>query len=265
MKCIKHDFGSDVQQIRIIIFSDVHIGSPKCDYNLLHEYLDKVKNEPNTYCVLLGDIVNNTTKTSVGDIYDEPLSPMEQMKQAIMYFEPIKDKVLAITAGNHERRTYKNDGTDLTWLLAKQLGLEDAYDYNACLLFLRFGKMGHTCGGNGHTGKVLYTIYLTHGDGQGGRTVGGRMNGLQRRGNIVVDADVVITGHTHQIATFKEAYLRVDKNNSAVKQCEKTFVNSGSFLNYESYAELYGLPPTVKGSPEIILSGTKKKNVLVHL
>jgi len=262
MKCIKHDFGSNVKRIKLIVFSDVHIGSPKCDFELLKEYIDLVKNDDECYCVLLGDIVNNSTKTSVGDVYEEEMSPMDQMKHAINYFEPIKHKILAVTAGNHERRSYKNDGTDLTWFLAKSLGLESKYDYTGCLVFLRFGKIDSHKGGNAHNNKCLYTIYLTHGDGQSGRTIGGKMNGLQRRGHIV-NADIVITGHTHQLATFKESYFAIDKNNSFVRQCDTTFVNSGSFLNYEAYAELYGMPPTVKGSPTIILSGEKQKNVSV--
>ena len=35
-----------------------------------------------------------------------------------LIFEPIKDKILCITHGNHENRTYKQEGINLSLLMA---------------------------------------------------------------------------------------------------------------------------------------------------
>ena len=130
--------------IKIIPFADIHIGSTKCDLALLKKQIEKVQNDVNTYAVILGDLINNSTKTSVGDVFSQSLNPMEQMKLAMELFESIKHKILAVTTGNHERRSYKNDGTDLGWFFANSLGIGDRYDYCAPLLFLQFGSC--TCG-----------------------------------------------------------------------------------------------------------------------
>lgn len=97
MKPIVNELPDTLDSITIEIFSDLHIGSKKCDYKSIIEMRDRVLNDRTRYCILLGDICNNSTKTSVGDVFEEELTPMEQMKKAIEIFEPIKDKILGIT------------------------------------------------------------------------------------------------------------------------------------------------------------------------
>lgn len=258
MKCVKVDLPDALTELKIEIFSDMHMGSKKCDYKMIQERVERVRTQENTYAILLGDLINNSTKTSVGDCYEEPLSPMEQMKLATRTFEPIKDKILGLTSGNHERRSYKTDGIDLIYFLAEQLKLTDKYDYCACLLFIRLGHDSrHTKTGK-NSRKICYSIYMTHGDGNGGRTIGGKANGLQRRGQIV-DADVIVTGHTHAPLSFRDCCYRTDPQNSSVNLKEQLFVNASATLNYEEYAELFGMKPSSKVSPVLTLNGSIKE------
>lgn len=249
MKCIKVELPKKLETASIEIFSDLHIGSKKCNYELIKERIDKVANSENTYAIILGDLINNSTKTSVGDVYEEELSPMQQINKACAIFEPIKDKIIGITSGNHERRSYKTDGVDLMYMFARELRREAYYDYCACLLIVRLGLNKKS---NGR--QTCYSIYLTHGDGNGGRTIGGKMNGLQKRGAIV-DADIIVTGHTHAPASFRDCYYRIDYGNNCVTKKDQLFVNASATLDYEEYAELYGMKPNSTKSPTIILDG----------
>ena len=95
------------------------------DYKRLLNRIEYIKNTPNAYCILNGDIIDNATKTSIGDTYTQVFNPMEQLSKAVEIFAPIKDKILCITHGNHENRTYKNEGINLSCLMAKQLGLDN--------------------------------------------------------------------------------------------------------------------------------------------
>lgn len=251
MKCIKIDLAKELDGINIEIFSDIHIGSPKCDYKAITERVEKVRNSENTYCIILGDLCNNSTKTSVGDVYEEEMTPMQQIQVAVRTFEPIKYKIIGVTSGNHERRSYKTDGIDLTYFFCSELGIADKYDYTACLLFVRFGK------DMSHNRKMCYTIYMSHGDGNGGRTVGGKANGLQRKGQIV-DADVIVCGHTHAPISFRDCAFKIDYPNSKIKKFEQLFVNASATLDYESYAEIYGMRPSSTVSPVIVLCNLKK-------
>lgn len=257
MKCVKIDLPETIDNLTVEIFSDLHIGSKKCDMDLINTRIERVKNDPDTYCILLGDIINNSTKTSVGDVYSEPMSPMAQIMTAIELFRPIKDKILGCTSGNHERRSYKQDGVDLTYFMCTELGIADRYSYDAELLFIRFGLSVRD-----KRRKMCYTLYMTHGDGQGGRLIGGKANGLQRRGRIV-DADIVVTGHTHTPFTFRDMVYAVDYQNSSIREREQVYVNASATLKYEEYAELYGMPPSNVNSPRIVLNGRKRAIIVI--
>jgi predicted phosphodiesterase len=258
MKCVKNDLPHDLKMLEIEIFSDLHIGSKKCDYMTIHKRIERVKENDNVYAIILGDLLNNSTKTSVGDVYEEELTPMQQIKKSIMLFEPIKHKILGICSGNHERRSYKTEGVDLLYFLAAELGISDKYDYCSCLLFIRFGRNPKHSKTGSDVRYNCYTLYMTHGDGQGGRTFGGKANGLHRRGQIV-DADIVVTGHTHAPLSFRDCFYRIDYQNSCVNEKEQLFVNASATLNYEEYAELFGMRPSSTQSPVIVLNGSKKE------
>lgn len=261
MKCIKNNLPQELSKIEIEIFSDLHLGSRKCDYKEIQNRIERVKNNEHVYAIILGDVLNNSTKTSVGDVYEEELTPMQQIQKATMLFAPIKDKILGVCSGNHERRSYKTDGVDLLYFLCAELGISDKYDYCACLLFIRFGTNPKRGDKEQNQRQMCYTLYMTHGDGQGGRTVGGKANGLQRRGQIV-DADIVVTGHTHAPLSFRDSCFKIDYQNSSVTIKEQLFVNASATLNYEEYAELYGMKPSSKQSPVILLNGRKKEVVV---
>lgn len=250
MKSVKVDLPSELDSIEIEPMYDLHIGSKKCDYKEIQRRIARIKDNPNIYCILGGDIINNSTKTSVGDVYEEPLTPMQQIKKAVTLFEPIKDKIIGVVSGNHERRSYKTEGIDLTYFLCSELRITDKYDYAGVVIFLRFGDdIRHR--------KMCYTIYATHGSG-GGSTIGGKANKLSKTGAII-NTDVVIVGHTHAPITFKEVSFCVDVQNSSFFKKEQTFINASATLNYEEYAELYGMRPSCITCPRVILDGHRRE------
>ena len=110
MKVIKIDLPMYLSSVELHTFADEHIGDEHSDPKRLLERIEYVKNTPNAYCILNGDIIDNATKTSIGDTYTQVFNPMEQLAKAVEMFEPIKDRILCITHGNHENRTYKKEG-----------------------------------------------------------------------------------------------------------------------------------------------------------
>ena len=168
MNTIKIDLSQDISQLEIHTFADEHIGDEHCDIKRLLERIEYVKNTPNAYCILNGDILDNATKTSIGDVYMQEFNPMGQLEKAVEMFSPIKDKILCITHGNHENRTYKKEGINLSRLIARQLGLEEKYTPTSAVLFIRFGKASNgkkETNGSGKVRKICYTIYTLHGSG----------------------------------------------------------------------------------------------------
>ena len=260
MKVIKIDLPRDLEQIEIHTFADEHLGDMCCDVKRLLQRIEYVKNTPTAYCILNGDIIDNATRNSIGDIYTQALTPMEQFHRAVEVFEPIKHKILCITQGNHENRTYRSEGINLSALIAGQLGLAERYTSTSALLFVRLGEYANgnkETNGSGRLRQVCYSIYTLHGSG-GGRKEGGKINRLADLASII-DADVYIHSHTHLPIVMKEAFYRIDPRNSTVGIVDKLFVNTASNLDYEgSYGEYGAFKPSSKETPVIYLSGRKK-------
>jgi predicted phosphodiesterase len=231
--------------------ADLHIGDNNCDYKSILERIEYIKNTPNAYCILDGDLMDTAIASSIGDTYGANLQPMEQLKHCVKIFEPIKDKILCVLPGNHENRVYKSDGLDITEIMCAQLGMPEKYSPTTAVLFIRFGKQTHT-----HYGRPqLYTAYVTHGSG-GGRKEGGKVNRLADLASIV-DADIYIHAHTHLPIVFKNSFFRVCSSNSSVALVDKLFVNTAASLNYGGYGDKQGFKPASKQSPVIYLDGRK--------
>lgn len=250
MKAIRCDLPF-AETIEIHPMADLHIGDSQCDYKLILEKIEYIRNTKNAYCILDGDLMDTAIASSIGDTYAANLQPMEQLKHCVKIFEPIKDKILAVPPGNHENRVYKSDGIDMTEIMCGQLGISGRYSPTTALLFVRFGerKTAH------HGRPQLYTVYITHGSG-GGRREGGKVNRLADLASIV-DADIYIHGHTHLPLIFKESFFRVSGSNSSVALVDKLFVNTAAYLNYGGYGDKAGFKPASKSSPIIYLGGLK--------
>ena len=260
MKIIKINLPRELESVEIHTFADEHIGDEQCDLKRLIERIEYVKNTPNAYCILNGDILDNATKTSIGDTYTQVFNPMEQLSKAVEIFEPIREKILCITHGNHENRTYKKEGINLSFLLAKQLHLDDKYTSTSAVLFIRVGERVHgnkETNGSGKYRQACYTLYVLHGSG-GGRKEGAKAIRLADMASII-DCDIYIHSHTHLPMIMKQAYHRIDERNNAVALVNKLFVNTAANLDYGGYGEAGEFKPSSKDTPVIYLRGSKKE------
>lgn len=222
--------------IQIYVLSDMHIGDSNADLPTLKKIIEHIKNTPNMYVILLGDILNTALKTSKSDIYSETLNVMEAQKLALELLFPIKDKILAMTPGNHENRVWKEVGVDLSLWLAEKLSVQDRYRNNNIALTIQFGSDV-----NGNPFRL--NIFGQHGAYGGGRRLGAAMNALEDLDGIVGNADIYIRAHTHQpIQGSRNIFLFDDKGN--MHRRTKYYFNSPSVLNYGGYAAEKGYKPT---------------------
>ena len=259
MEIIKINLPRELKSIELHTFADEHIGDEHSDINRVIERIEHVKNTPNAYCILNGDIMDNATKTSIGDTYTQVFNPMEQLARAVELFAPIKDKILCITHGNHENRTYKKEGINLSRLIANQLGLAERYTPTSATLFIRVGENSRgmkESNGSGKNRQICYTLYVLHGSG-GGRKEGAKAIRLADMAS-VIDADIYVHSHTHLPMIMKQAYHRIDPRNSSVALVTKLFVNTAANLNYGGYGEAQEFKPSSNDTPVIYLSGTVK-------
>lgn len=258
MNVIKINLPRNLQQAEIHTFADEHVGDPHSDMPRLAQRIEYIRNHENAYCILNGDIIDNATRTSIGDTYTQVFNPMGQLQRAVELFGPIADKILCVTEGNHEARTYRKEGINLSHLLAAQLGISERYTSTSAVIFLRVGQGHHLreTNGSGKYRQFCYTIYTLHGSG-GGRKEGAKAIRLADMASIV-DTDIYIHSHTHLPIIMKQAFHRIDTSNSMVSIVDKLFVNTASNLNYGGYGEAGEFKPSSKDTPVIYLDGRKK-------
>lgn len=239
-------------------YADLHIGDLLVDGNLLKERISHCEETENCVVILNGDLCNNATKTSVSDVYAESIRPMEQLKTVERYFGTLakQGKIVVLTDGNHERRTYRNDGIDMSAIIASQLGVP--YSAGSALIFLRFGHHEH----GQHGRKLLYTIFCNHGSG-GGSKIGGKANRLVGMSDII-DADCFFHSHTHEPIIVKRGFFRTSAANNSVSYVDRLFINTAAYLDYGGYGEIAEYAPNSKATPIVYLDG-HKRNMIAKL
>lgn len=234
---IKIDLKTTSNNLKLYILSDVHLGDPNCDIPTLKNIINFIKDTPDCYCCLLGDILNTATKTSKSDIYSECLSIAEAQNLAVELLTPIKDKIISMTPGNHENRVWRDVGVDLSLWLAEKLGVQDKYRPDLVALSITFGKDN-----NGKPFRL--NIFQQHGAYGGGRKLGSAMNALEDLDGIIANADIYCRAHTHQpLSGSRKIYTFNSQGN--IESKVKYYFNSPSVLNYgHGYAAEKGYKPT---------------------
>lgn len=254
MKIIKNDLGADINKIKIIPIADTHIGEKECNLKDIQKVISQIKNSDDTYAILNGDLLNTAIKTSVSDVYSETMTVQEQLDTIVEMFDPIKDKILGVIAGNHENRILSLTGIDVIKNFCYRLGIVDKYAVDAYLIFVSFGMPFETRPNRRYT----YSIFGRHGSG-GGSTIGSKLNKVKKMSD-VVDADVYLHSHTHLPAAFRDMVFRICTRTKTIRELERLYVNTNAFLNYGGYGEEKGFTPASRQTVSIEMDGNGIKS-----
>ena len=255
MVVIKRTIEGDFKELVLYPIADTHWADPNSNHKRIVDDIAYIRDTPNVFTVLNGDLMNCAIKSSISDCYSETLSPMQELAKCVEIFAPIAHKTICVVPGNHEERHYRTNGIDVTRLFCRELHIEDRYSPTVAYVFLRFGRDEKH---NHHGRPVLYTMYVTHGNGGGGRKDGGKIQRLADYAT-VCDADIYIAGHTHLGASFKKGFIRPSPANNSLTCGQHLFVNTCAALEYGGYAERWGLDPPCLDRPLIYLNGTRKE------
>jgi predicted phosphodiesterase len=232
----------DREKLETFWVSDVHLGHKCCDEELFKANVERIRKK-NMPFADLGDLIENSTRDSVGaGVYEQEEIAQEQLERAVEIYRPVSHLLQVMYKGNHEGRSFKSGGLDLTRIMAKMLEVNNGGigGYNLIKV-----------------GNQIYSVYASHG-GTGAWTVGGKFNALLRMGN-TLDADVVICGHGHDTVYHSREVL-YPTTDGKVKKRRQHLVMNGAYLNWmNSYAQEKGYPIPNKGNAQITFNGTKKE------
>ena len=252
---IIHKF-PDRQDITIIPIADVHLGARECMEQEFIKFIDSVKENPDVYLILGGDLINNGTRSSVTNVFEERMRPMEQKKEMAKILAPVAHKILCAVSGNHERRSGKDADDDPTYDILAKIDREDVCRESVAFVKLQFGKID----GAGKDNPT-YTLVVTHGAGGGMLTSGAVLRG-ERFGYAIDGMDALIMGHTHKPFTTVPGKIVIDPRNNIVSVKPFKVINMTSWLEYTSYAMQKMLLPTTHCLHTLTFCGDHKEMVV---
>lgn len=244
--------------IKIYPISDVHLGAMEHAEPEWQEFLKNIEDE-DAYLILAGDLLNNGIRScKFVNPFDEAIRPRDAKRRMVEYLKPVKDRILCVVSGNHERRTFKDDDQDLTYDICAKLDIEHLYRENVGYMRIGCGKR------KAKKLEIINSVYsfaVTHGTG-GGIYTGASVNRDERFGNVIDGLDCLITGHVHKGFVTKPSKIILDTRAKTVRMSHYTVISCVSWLNYGGYAARGMLLPAQVCDPQVIhLSGGRTKKL----
>ena len=221
------------------------------------DFLKMVEATPNVYLVLAGDLINNATRSSVSNVFEDRYRPSDQKKMMAKLLEPVKDRILCALPGNHEARSGKDADDDPMYDIMCKMDIEDRYRENIAIVKLRFGDNQNKCGKYNPT----YILAVVHGSG-GGIFTGGAVNRNERFGYVFDGIDALITGHTHKPVVSTPSKIRVNPQNNTISITPFKVITATSWLEYGGYAARKMLLPASHTLQTMTLRGNKKEIIV---
>ena len=216
---ITKDFSKKFDTIQICFLSDTHIGSSDFDIKGLVDALVYADSQENAVVFLLGDGINSAILGSKSDIYEDLLTPGQQLDfySKIIKFANGKSKlssllhkldndgkIVVVHSGNHEDRIQRQVGLSASKMAAEIAGVGEAYApfYANTDIILRQPKA--------KDGQFHFGVVSHHGTGIK------NIDGVFRLLRNVDNADMCVIGHTHRYSMRPERLIRVNEDGEQV-------------------------------------------------
>lgn len=211
---------------------DVHYGNAAHKHEKFLGYLRWIKETPNVYAILGGDLMETALDDGRGMSYDQSENPQTQLDTMTQLLAPIAHKILVSVPGNHEDRVYKKTGIDVAQVLAERLKIP---------YFTGPVTMSLTAN------TYKWTFYIFHGYGNS-QTKGGKANMAARPKNWTGLVHFFVSGHVHDCIATSEMVMIEDPLNCRLLEVKQWVVVAQSFLKwYKTYAYRAGYKPPAAG------------------
>lgn len=235
----------------LIPIGDCHLGDKafgKTGRKKLDGYIRWVQAHPNARIFLIGDIFNVASRVSKTSPFE---SRAEEYNEAADIFRPVAKQIIGAIDGNHEARMLQMFGYSPLQALCAQL--EVPYCQWSAVIEMNVGGVDYRDPKKSHWNT--YFVYCHHTTGGGG-TLGNALNRSVKLQDIVQGIDVYCGGHNHNLATGQRTVFLPYPAGGRVIQKKVTYVDCGSYLDYEdTYAEQGMYVPGKLGSPRIRFAG----------
>lgn len=233
----------DKDYAEVLMFGDLHYGSPFCDIERAEKMLDYCYDN-GIYVFCMGDLLEAATRYSIGSGVYEQLNPNMQIEkiEAMLGDLAKKGLILGYLSGNHEERIMKETGVDISKIICRELNIP------------YLGAAGWNLW---YVGNQSYSVYCIHG------ATGSKFSYTKLKAITDIShyfsADLIAHAHTHDILINSIERQTLDKQNKTIKTAKSFLVVTGHYLTYQgSYAQAKGYPPGKQGSPKVKFFSDKK-------
>ncbi|AKC02656.1 metal-dependent hydrolase [Bacillus phage Stills] len=235
------------KQHNVFLSNDIHVGSEALDEEFLDRYFKEVEKDYDNSSILInGDIFEMVTKSSKGDVFEQVLSPKEQVDRAVEIYRPYKELIKRVTSGNHDQRLENECSFDAVEMFCRYLGIEDKY-----------------AGTEGITGfsfnKKIYNVHQFHGVG-GGSTLAAVENNLKRYRS-KSHAHVTYCGHFHKQYAKPIKHFAIDPFNKVVREEKHWLVCGNTCVQTAKYAKKFGYEESFPSQAVLRLAGRGEKQI----
>jgi len=205
----KVDFVFEDRKMLLVCVADCHVGAQTTDMKRLISDIEIIKQTPDVFCCLNGDLLDNYNRNGVGGgVYEQVLSIPDQKIFVRKMLEELQDKALWILQGSHEEWEFNTSGFDASKYFARHI--RGAW--------LGFGGIV-----NLNFPSVTFRIFATH--KPPGRTVDNPSIGLKKVFYKQRNFDIGIAAHYHA-ASVEIDFIRGQR---------VIFVNCGSYKTPDRY------------------------------
>ena len=128
---VRHLPGDEVE---IFPIADIHLGAQEHRAKEWKSFCDSFLARPNAYLVLVGDLIDNGTRSGVTDIFKATMPPSSQKRMMAEMLAPLKERIIAVVPGNHCARSGKDADDDPCLDICSKLDIEDLYRPNAAFI-----------------------------------------------------------------------------------------------------------------------------------
>lgn len=191
-----------------LLSADRHWDNPKSDHELQIEHLEEAKRRNaividagDLFCAMQGKYDKRSSKSAVRPEHQVDNYLDKIVEDAAAFFRPYQDNLLVIGSGNHESSIKNKHEIDLTerfLALLNQGKKQQVYNghfggyVSFCFSYGEYKNQNTTA--KRITSKI--NLKYVHGWGGGG-PITQDMIQQSRRAMVAVDADIILSGHTH--------------------------------------------------------------------
>lgn len=200
----------------VLLSSDRHHDNPKCrqDLELRHLEEAKARNAPvidcgDLFCAMQGKYDKRSSKDAVRPEHQNGRYLDSLVDTAAEFYGPYAKQFVVIGQGNHETGIRKNHEISLTDRLVDRLNRD--YGGNVAVGgYSGWVRFQFACDINNRAIRSSMFLYYNHGYGGGGPVTKDVIQ-ASRRAAYLPDANIVVSGHTHDQWTFSVERERITR------------------------------------------------------